>query len=345
MLFFVWKYVLKRLFLHFQAYNDMAERLDYVDIAKGIGIVLVVCSHTDALSLMWLFMGMFVPLFYFCSGYTFSQKGTMVELMKKRLIKLLVPYVFFNILMFIAFWSFSLREFVGFFYSRYCLYPLNITPNIKFLTSGNYPMWFLTSMVTTYFLFLLLIYNERYKYVITAIYAILALVFTFCPILLPWSVDTAPFTALVMYAGYESRKHEFINTNVWKRILLAVIYVCLEYVGGDMNLSVRMYGTSVFIFFILAVSGSLIVLWLSKYLQGTPIGRLFVTLGQHSLTIFCVEIAFIVMAKDIYRWALPNVELGYIAGFWEIIIALLGGWMFSVLIHNNKILSKIVYVA
>ena len=32
-------------------------RLEYVDIAKGIGIVLVVCSHSDALGLMWLMMG------------------------------------------------------------------------------------------------------------------------------------------------------------------------------------------------------------------------------------------------------------------------------------------------
>lgn len=41
----------------------MKERLEHVDIAKGIGIVLVVCSHSDALPLMWLMMGMFVPIF------------------------------------------------------------------------------------------------------------------------------------------------------------------------------------------------------------------------------------------------------------------------------------------
>ena len=95
----------------------MGKRLEYVDIAKGIGIVLVVCSHSDALDLMWPMMGMFVPIFYFCSGYTYSMKGTLKECMKKRIRKLFVPYLFFNILLFCAFMHFSLREFVGMFYS------------------------------------------------------------------------------------------------------------------------------------------------------------------------------------------------------------------------------------
>lgn len=80
----------------------MSKRLEYVDIAKGIGIVLVVCSHTDALGLMWLFMGMFVPIFYFCSGYTSSTKGTFKESIWKRFRKLFVPYLFFNLLLFVC---------------------------------------------------------------------------------------------------------------------------------------------------------------------------------------------------------------------------------------------------
>jgi len=34
----------------------MNKRLEYVDIAKSVGIVLVVSSHSDALDLMWLMM-------------------------------------------------------------------------------------------------------------------------------------------------------------------------------------------------------------------------------------------------------------------------------------------------
>ena len=138
----------------------MNGRLEYVDIAKGMGIVLVVCSHSDALGLMWLFMGMFVPIFYFCAGYTFTMKGTLKDSMKKRFRKLFVPYVFFNLLLFVCFLHFSLRELLGMFYSRYCLYPLDVEPNVKFLTSGNYPMWFLTSMILSYLFFYLIVYQN-----------------------------------------------------------------------------------------------------------------------------------------------------------------------------------------
>ena len=43
----------------------MNKRLDYVDIAKGIGIVLVVCSHSDVLGYMLLMMEMLFDFFVF----------------------------------------------------------------------------------------------------------------------------------------------------------------------------------------------------------------------------------------------------------------------------------------
>lgn len=320
----------------------MSKRLEYVDIAKGIGIVLVVCSHTDALGLMWLFMGMFVPIFYFCSGYTSSTKGTFKESIWKRFRKLFIPYLFFNLLLFCVFRHFSIREFVGVFYSRYCLYPLDVTPNIKFLTSGNYPMWFLTSMIVTYLLFYLIVYYEHYKQYIICSYVLLSLGFISCPILLPWSIDTAFLTALFMYMGMMVRKYGWIQTAAWKVLLMLLLYIGIHCLAGDMNLSVRMYGTSVFMYFILGTIGSFIVLWGSIFLENTLPGKLFLVLGQHSLTIFCVQMAFIVCAKDIYQLILPNMPLGYLAGLFEICVALLGGWAVSVFIHKNRLLSRIL---
>ena len=314
----------------------MSKRLEYVDIAKGIGIVLVVCSHTDALGLMWLFMGMFVPIFYFCSGYTSSTKGTFKESIWKRFRKLFVPYLFFNLLLFCVFRHFSIRELVGVIYSWYSLYPLDVTPNIKFLTSGNYPM------IVTYLLFYFIVYYEHYKKYIICAYVLLTFVFIQCPILLPWSIDTAFLTALFMYEGMEVCKRGWIQMEVWKVLMLLLIYIGIHCIAGDMNLSVRMYGTSVIIYFILGTIGSYLVLWGSSILEHFLIGKFFLVLGQHSLTIFCVQMAFIVWTKDIYQLILPNMPLGYLAGLFEICVALLGGWAVSVLIHHNRFLSRLL---
>lgn len=321
----------------------MNKRLDYVDIAKGIGIVLVVCSHSDALGLMWLMMGMFVPIFYFCSGYTYSMKGTLMECMKKRFRKLFIPYLFFNLLMFCAFMHFSLREIVGVFYSRYCLYPLDVTPNIKFLTSGNYPMWFLTSMIVSYLFFYLLVYFDRFKYWLFSIYVILTIVLDRIPILLPWSLDTAFLTALFMYAGMVVRSRDYISAKWWQVGLILSVYIGLHLVGGDMNLSVRMYGTSVFIFFILGCLGSFVVLWGAKFLENTFLGLVLVSLGRHSLTIFCIQIFFIVLARDLFNAYFSHFSLDLWIGLFEIILAIVGGWGISFVLHKNSYFNRVLF--
>ena len=321
----------------------MVKRLGYVDIAKGIGIVLVVCSHSDALGLMWLFMGMFVPIFYFCAGYTSSRNGSLKEAMQKRFRKLIVPYLFFNVLLFIAFWHFSWREIVGVFYSRYCLYPLDVVPNVKFLTSGNYPMWFLTSMIVSYFLFYLIIYNDRYRLLLISCYAVLTFFLSACPVLLPWSLDTSFLTALFMYAGMVFRRKDVNLANWWQVGLVAVVYVVLQYFGGNINLSVRMYGTSIVVYFFLGILGSFVVLWGAQFLERTYAGNLFQSLGQHSLTIFCVQMVFIVWAKELWNWLLPEQSVGYLTGMVEIMMALVGGWLLSIVLHKNKYLNRLLF--
>lgn len=321
----------------------MGKRLEYVDIAKGIGLIFVVCSHSDAFDLMWYMMDMCIPIFFFCSGYTFKKNGTFKETMIKKAKKLLVPYLFFNIVMFCVFCHFSLREVVGIIYSRYCLYPLTATSNVKFFTSGNYPMWYLTSMVVSYFLFYFLIYYEKQRHSIMFLYALLVIVLMRCPILLPWSIDTAPLTALLIYIGMKVRKHEMISMDTYQVLFLIILYIGLRCVGGELNISVRIYGSSVAIYFLLAIIAPFVVLWSSRYLEGTVVGKFLLTLGKHSLTIFCIEIAFIVLAKDIYQWLFPNMELGYMAGLFEIILALLGGLFVSVLLHKSKLLSRMLF--
>lgn len=317
----------------------MVKRLEYVDIAKGIGLVLVVCSHSDALDMMWLVMDMCIPIFFFCSGYTFKMKGTFKESMTKRVRKLLVPYLFFNVVMFCLFCHFSLREIFGVIYSRYSLYPLDVTPNIKFFTSGNYPTWYLTSMIVSYFLFYLLVYYEKYKHAMMFLYAILIVCFMKSPILLPWSIDTAPLTAMLMYAGMKVRKHDLISMDLYQILFLILLYVGLRCVGGDLNISVRIYGNSVAIYFLLALIAPFVVLWVSRYLEGSVVGKVFQSLGIHSLTIFCIQMFFIVWARELFQYLFPQMADSYLAGLFEMLFALVGGWVVSLILHKISFLN------
>lgn len=322
----------------------VTQRLKYIDIAKGIGIVLVVCSHTDACELMWITTGFFVPIFYFCAGYTSSSvKGTIKDMMKKRFRKLFVPYFFFTIVLMCFFLHFYLREIVGFLYSRYCLYPIDMLPNIIFFTTGNYPMWFLTSMIVSYFLFYLIVQNEKYRVYIVASYFALTILLNYLPVLLPWSIDTAFFTALIMYTGKLIKNRNVINMSGWFILIVVFIYIGMIFNAGDINLSVREYGNSIIMYYILAICGCVVILWFSHYIEQMWIGNIFVVLGKHSLTIFCVQVIFIFITKRLYIYLFPYGIIARIVGILEVFVALLGGLLLSLLLHRSKFFCRLLF--
>lgn len=94
----------------------MNKRIDYIDIAKGIAIILVVCSHTYAGPIIFPFSAFSIPLFFFCSGLTCSIRDNMFISFKRKAIKLLKPYIFFNIILFLCAQRWSFREIFGVFY-------------------------------------------------------------------------------------------------------------------------------------------------------------------------------------------------------------------------------------
>ena len=73
----------------------MRQRLVQFDILKGIGILLVLFGHTDIVGIPKTFIyGFHMPLFFFCSGCFYRQKG-LGEFLKDNVRSLLIPYLFF----------------------------------------------------------------------------------------------------------------------------------------------------------------------------------------------------------------------------------------------------------
>lgn len=76
----------------------MEKRVAYIDIAKGIGILLIVLGHND-LSEYHPFLHKFVysfhiPLFFFLSGMFFKPERPFRDLVKRRFDTLLKPFLF-----------------------------------------------------------------------------------------------------------------------------------------------------------------------------------------------------------------------------------------------------------
>ena len=326
----------------------MNQRLDYIDIAKGLSIILVVLNHTELSEMLYYTSAFVIPIFFFCSGYTTFKKDTPLNTCCLRhIVKFLKPYLFFSILLLLYFHDFSLRAIAGIFYSRYCLYPINTESDIcHLMIIGNYPMWFLTCMIIAFLLYNLLIYYPRYQYWLVGLYLIVTMGATFLPILLPWSLDTAPLMAVIMFCGTLYRKYvpdSFSSRKPRALILLSlVLYLLLFPFCHDINISVRMYGSSMLTYLFAALTGSIVLIWLSRLLQGTIIGKGFQQIGLHSLTIFCIELPFILLGKQFSELLIPE-STSLQTSIIQLIAAITGGYLLSVLLHKNEHVRKLIY--
>ena len=71
-----------------------SKRLDWIDIAKGIAIILVIVGHTvpNPSPLRHAIFSFHMPVFFILAGYTFRPKPWR-ELLSGSVSRLLVPYV------------------------------------------------------------------------------------------------------------------------------------------------------------------------------------------------------------------------------------------------------------
>lgn len=74
-------------------------RIDYLDIAKGIGIILVVWAHARGPFMSYMYQ-MHMPFFFLISGFLYNESSSVKEYFFKKLKSFYIPFAFWNILIF-----------------------------------------------------------------------------------------------------------------------------------------------------------------------------------------------------------------------------------------------------
>ncbi|MCJ7434606.1 MAG: acyltransferase family protein, partial [Anaerolineales bacterium] len=85
----------------------MIKRIGYIDIAKGIGILLVVLGHNYGIQASAPFLhrmvfSFHIPLFFFLSGFVFHLPPSFMELLKRKFHSLMFPFLFTTFLIYFA---------------------------------------------------------------------------------------------------------------------------------------------------------------------------------------------------------------------------------------------------
>ena len=325
----------------------MHNRLLYIDIAKAIGLCMVILSHSVYPQLMWIGIGCYVPIFYIVSGFTTSS----INIAKKTK-RLIGSYIIYSIILLILYILIhflrheSLSDIrnmiIGIFYSRYSLLPLGKIDNINFLNiEYNAPLWFLTSMFTGYLALIPILKLRKYYWALSliCIYIVLTWIMSHCPYLLPWSIDCAPFMAIYMYMGIKIRHTNLIKNNnlfLWSIIIIGyIVFTCLN---EGVNLSVRDYGNSIILCLIAGGLGSVIILKIAEQLSKYRIGKILGEFGKHSMTIFCLQMPLLVYTRALIHKIsiLFSIEISSIAtAICQLLITIMVGYLLAV--SKNKV--------
>ena len=311
------------------------KRLDYIDILKGIAILLVIFSHSGAEEWMMTNMGdFFVALFFIASGYTYKYNNEpFSSVFLKRSRRLLKPYFFFSLVMLVLYKRFALIDFFGVLYSRYCIYPYHSDNNIILMGGGNPPLWFLTSMLTAFVPFYFLMkYETKIKWLVV-LFIVYTYVCQYLPILLPWSLDTACLTAAFIYTGVLLRRNDLYFEKVkCLPLILMIAFALVCWLNGGDNLSVREYGNSFMLYYLGSVLATLFLLWVSKNMEKTFLAGLLIDFGRHSLVIFCIQMFLLRICHQVFHSLMHFPTEGlifYIISFVKVLLVAVVGMYIS----------------
>lgn len=172
------------------------ERIQYIDIARGLGIFFVVLGHNlenEMLSFKLIY-SFHVPLFFFLSGLCFNPNKykTIKEIATDKSKKLLYPYFGFGFISMVIYCIFKDDNIVA----LKCLLFANRYQMME--APFNVPMWYLPCLysVIIIFYFCYRHIDSKVLIVVLSIGSIIGYTTVHHPVL-PWSLDSA-----IHYLGY-----------------------------------------------------------------------------------------------------------------------------------------------
>ena len=261
--------------------SESKKRIDWIDMAKGYGMLAVIIAHICSGPLHEWIYTFHMPLFFFLSGYVFSNKEEFNIFIKKKAKALLVPYfslgipmVVFTVLLKIYYNTFtvdSTKELIkDFIYQK-----------------RQWTLWYIACLFFLNIFFYIItkfIKNNILRGAIVALLACVGLVYYKTGGLpLPWNIDVC-FTALpfffVGYAFKQSKNRiEEKHSKKYLTVLLFLLFGAVNVIFGYLNIKTTGKGLEMFdseyanplFTYLSAFSGIFAVIIFSKFFSFKPI--------------------------------------------------------------------------
>lgn len=275
-------------------------RIEYIDLAKGFCIFLVLIRHaaqsTNFLSFdeYDFFQASRIPLYFCLSGLFFKPYEGFVGFLKRKINKLLIPFLFFYIVFACGLPYISCKLGLGLYGDFQC--GINVFSNVLIdpYIWFNGPIWFLLCLfwmnIICYPIVTFFEHKENGIWLIVLISIILSIFGYILFFIVENNIcyfGTA-FTALPFFVlGYCLRKYTTILSNdnrfSLKNLSIALIaFLIMYYTRGKVSYLENSYKIPLLQCYLCGVSGTISVLFVSKFLHSLPV---FSYIGRYSIIV------------------------------------------------------------
>lgn len=263
----------------------MTERIKFIDLARGMCIMLVVLCHInrryDMYPELFKILSTFsMPLFFFLSGLFFKEYENFLGFLKRKTNKLLIPFLFFYLIT-----SFLMPNLLyQFGYTIKYTQSLGISGLWAFLDKERFfngSIWFLWCLfllnIIFYLIYMVAQRTTKPLPVLLLVGALLGGLGMACSINgvnLRGFLDTALTASPFFCIGYVFRNHtRILYDNSFDKYLSVIIIICavITVVGGGRSSYVaNNFGMHPLLVYLRGLSGTLFIVFLAKYLKNLP---------------------------------------------------------------------------
>ena len=251
---------------------QMNKRIDWIDISKGIGVILLVIGHMPSIPYViqnWIY-SFHMPLFFFLSGYTFKIKDSVKDNLKKMFRRLIIPYLIYNVI-------FLLSDIILFGRKSTTV---NADLNDMISGQGSFGViWFLLSLFWVQIIYLVVsAITNNYKNVKFANIVIVLIVLSGYVIATYCKMDLYKLVTSLVAVGFFCLGNIFMKLKILdklKQMSILFLFLCTNIIFGYINLI--LYGTRIemsgavynnlFITFVAAIAGIIFVNGVSEKLS------------------------------------------------------------------------------
>ncbi|MGD9395719.1 MAG: acyltransferase family protein [Candidatus Thorarchaeota archaeon] len=350
-----------------QTEQVISKRLEWIDISKGVGIIVVILCHSmipmhgdpylySAVSFM---TGFVMVMFFVLAGMTYNadkHRENLKQYAISRGRQLLIPYFAIYLIMTLLF--IPLTGSIDTY----------LTPGelIFWLLYGAGPpgqptyLWFLPVLYFGLLLFIMIesvtrSHDPRVRWPLVVLLPLVALLIkdVFSPLLVPWRLNSVLYTTAFCIVGHEMRRYRGLkawrtNSKIRDAIVVMILFVVWSIpslYNGFVSMVDDAFGVNGWIYLITGISGSIVIFMLSSTFDSSSISRRIQFLGINSQTLYEIHPIFFYLIPPLvalFGWSYIDYNSAFTL-FWPLRFVVAFGLSvpFAYLVLRNRVLSVI----